>query len=66
MIVGVADYSFAEVQSGLKDGEEVALELPAQERAAKTGPPVTKAFESGGKLGGGPRTSDRPPKKSIL
>lgn len=66
VIVGVADYSFAEVQSGLKDGEEVALELPAQERAAKTGPPVTKAFESGGKPGGGPRTSDRPPKKSIL
>lgn len=64
VIVGITDYGFAEAQSGLKAGEEVALELPAQERAAKTGPPVTKAFEGGGKTGGGPRASDRPPKKS--
>ena len=64
VIVGIADYGFAEAQSGLKAGEEVALELPPQERTPKTGPSVTRAFEGGGKTGGGPRASDRPPKKS--
>lgn len=64
VVVGLTDYAFAEVQSGLKSGEEVALELPAQERASKSGKPVAKAFETGGKSGGGSKaSSDRPPKK---
>jgi hypothetical protein len=65
--IGISDYSFAEVQSGLKDGDLVALELPFD---VKPGEPV--------KMNGGTPASNgvgtaRPatagnssPKKAVL
>jgi len=55
--VGVADYFYAEIQEGLKQGEIVALELPKEERDKKA-----KQLAAKGKNGGeaaGPSSTTR-------
>ncbi len=55
--VGVADYFYAEIQDGLKEGEVVALELPKEERDKKA-----KQLAAKGKNGGeaaGPSSTTR-------
>jgi RND family efflux transporter MFP subunit len=60
ILIGVADYSYAEVQQGLEPGETVSLEQPAEYRPAKpviAGTPatvrsVTPPGNDGGKPGG--------------
>jgi len=50
--VGVADYFYAEIQSGLNEGEIVSLEMPKEEREKK-------AREIAGTKHGGRKSSDR-------
>jgi len=50
--VGVSDYSFAEIQGGLNEGEVVSLELPKEEREKKTRQLVAQRNSAG--------ESDRP------
>jgi hypothetical protein len=49
--VGVADYFYAEIQEGLKEGEIVSLELPKEERDKK-GKEVAAQRKSGGEAAG--------------
>jgi hypothetical protein len=49
--VGVADYFYAEIQEGLKEGEVVSLELPKEEREKKAQQP-TKQKKSTAEAGG--------------
>lgn len=57
--IGISDYSFAEVQRGLKDGEVVALELPPDAKGAKPG----KKPETGGRPSSAVHAA---PKKAVL
>ena len=52
--IGISDYSHAEVTSGLKSGDVVSLEMPANAIDAKGGGPGKRTGESGS--GGGQRT----------
>jgi macrolide-specific efflux system membrane fusion protein len=47
--IGISDYSFAEVQRGLQDGEAVALELPANVKPVK---PIKPSRQAGKNLSG--------------
>jgi len=49
--VGVADYFYAEIQEGLKEGEIVSLELPKEERDKKAKQVASKS-KSGGEAAG--------------
>ena len=65
--IGISDFSFAEVQRGLKDGEVVALELPSD---AKMNKPANPAKGTNAKSGVGasqPAAAAKPgEKKAVL
>jgi hypothetical protein len=59
--VGVSDYTFAEIQGGLEEGEVVSLELPKEEREKKARQLATQR-KSGGEGGSpGARLAGGPP-----
>jgi len=62
--VGVSDYSSAEIQAGLKEGEIVALELPKDEREKKAKQLAVQKKSGGeaatpGARAGGPTSGSR-------
>lgn len=64
--IGISDYSFAEVQNGLKDGEVVALELPLEVKESKPAGGGSKASESNAVGVVRPAGADKPGAKKAL
>jgi hypothetical protein len=69
--VGVSDFSFAEIQGGLTEGEVVSLELPKEEREkkarqlvaqSKSGSNTNAGLASGGR-GSGSSSAEKGPRK---
>lgn len=65
--IGISDFSFAEVQRGLKDGEVVALEMPADVKPIKPVKPGKGMNSNGGTGSTRPTTAANPsPRKAVL
>jgi HlyD family secretion protein len=60
ILVGITDYSFAEVQDGLAAGDVVSLEQPAEFRSSKTTNSFSNHFSSAFGVGGAPQASGGP------
>lgn len=60
VLIGITDYSFAEVQDGLAAGDIVSLEQPAEFRSSKATNAFSTHFSSTLGVGGSPPTSAGP------
>jgi RND family efflux transporter MFP subunit len=57
VLIGITDYSFAEVQDGLAAGDIVSLEQPAEFRSSKSTNSFSKHFSTALGVGGAPPSS---------
>ena len=65
--IGISDFSFAEVQRGLTDGESVALELPPEVKPIKPVKPAKATNANAGASAARPATAAQPvEKKAVL